>query len=144
MQLNLYVSQIPRDSRIIELIIAHCCVSMNNGVFSEHPLLLDSSYQQSLISSINESEVNKCNSHPNFEGSSSGSNPSNETSKEHQRSMDFHCSTLEEDKQELAKRLQRDGYTSKNLVTERNRRNKIKDGLYTLRALVPKITKVKI
>ncbi|GKV22881.1 hypothetical protein SLEP1_g32698 [Rubroshorea leprosula] len=33
-------------------------------------------------------------------------------------------------------------YYSKNLVTERNRRNRIKDGLFTLRALVPKISKM--
>lgn len=35
-------------------------------------------------------------------------------------------------------------FRSKNLVTERKRRHRIKDGLFTLRALVPKITKVKI
>lgn len=32
----------------------------------------------------------------------------------------------------------------KNLITERNRRNRIKDALFTLRALVPKISKVKL
>lgn len=31
---------------------------------------------------------------------------------------------------------------SKNLITERNRRNRIKDGIFALRALVPKISKV--
>ncbi|XP_021895843.1 transcription factor bHLH90 isoform X2 [Carica papaya] len=33
-------------------------------------------------------------------------------------------------------------YQSKNLVTERNRRNRIKDGLFALRAIVPKISKM--
>lgn len=33
-------------------------------------------------------------------------------------------------------------YKSKNLVTERNRRKRIKDGIFTLRALVPNISKV--
>nr|WIE96190.1 basic helix-loop-helix transcription factor [Loropetalum chinense var. rubrum] len=33
-------------------------------------------------------------------------------------------------------------YQSKNLILERNRRNRIKDGLYALRALVPKISKM--
>lgn len=36
----------------------------------------------------------------------------------------------------------KDQYQSKNLVTERKRRNRIKDGLFALRALVPKISKV--
>lgn len=33
-------------------------------------------------------------------------------------------------------------FRSKNLVTERNRRQRMKDGLYTLRALVPRISKM--
>ncbi|KAK1438209.1 hypothetical protein QVD17_04015 [Tagetes erecta] len=36
----------------------------------------------------------------------------------------------------------KDQYQSKNLVTERKRRNRIKDGLFALRALVPKISKM--
>ncbi|XP_043725288.1 transcription factor ABORTED MICROSPORES-like isoform X2 [Telopea speciosissima] len=40
------------------------------------------------------------------------------------------------------KRLEGKPYPSKNLITERNRRNRIKDRLFTLRALVPKITKM--
>ncbi|KAK6252536.1 hypothetical protein QUC31_014256 [Theobroma cacao] len=40
------------------------------------------------------------------------------------------------------KHLGKKNYHSKNLVTERNRRKKIKDGLFKLRALVPKISKV--
>ncbi|XP_057493329.1 transcription factor bHLH90 [Actinidia eriantha] len=39
-------------------------------------------------------------------------------------------------------RMEREPYHSKNLVTERNRRNRIRDGLFALRALVPKISKM--
>lgn len=42
------------------------------------------------------------------------------------------------------RRSERDDYKSKNLVTERNRRTRIKTGLFALRALVPKISKVNI
>lgn len=54
---------------------------------------------------------------------------------------------IPESNNEVAKviqRSERDHFRSKNLVTERNRRNRMKDGLFTLRALVPKISKVKI
>ncbi|XP_029128932.1 transcription factor bHLH90 [Cajanus cajan] len=47
-----------------------------------------------------------------------------------------------EDKSKLDKEPHKECYQAKNLVTERNRRNKIKKGLFTLRSLVPKITKV--
>ncbi|XP_023733905.1 transcription factor ABORTED MICROSPORES [Lactuca sativa] len=39
-------------------------------------------------------------------------------------------------------KIGKEQYHSKNLVTERNRRKRIKDGLYTLRALVPRISKM--
>ncbi|CAK7332677.1 unnamed protein product [Dovyalis caffra] len=42
----------------------------------------------------------------------------------------------------LIRKLKRDDYKSKNLVTERNRRTRIKTGLFALRALVPKISKM--
>lgn len=41
-------------------------------------------------------------------------------------------------------RTEKEPYQSKNLLTERNRRIRIKDGLFSLRALVPKISKVLI
>ncbi|KAG8641724.1 transcription factor bHLH90 isoform X2 [Manihot esculenta] len=52
---------------------------------------------------------------------------------------------IPESNNEVAKviqRSERDHFRSKNLVTERNRRNRMKDGLFTLRALVPKISKM--
>ncbi|XP_010251245.1 PREDICTED: transcription factor ABORTED MICROSPORES-like isoform X2 [Nelumbo nucifera] len=46
------------------------------------------------------------------------------------------------DKLKACRRLGGEQYQSKNLITERNRRNKIKSKLFALRALVPKITKM--
>jgi len=66
----------------------------------------------------------------------------NKTSGKQQRGFSSHCSDGEEGKSKLVKEPQKEGYQAKNLVTERNRRNKIKKGLFTLRSLVPKITKV--
>ncbi|KAF3685457.1 hypothetical protein T459_01052 [Capsicum annuum] len=42
----------------------------------------------------------------------------------------------------VGKKRQKGPYQSKNLVTERKRRNRIKDGLFALRALVPNISKM--
>ncbi|KAM7468653.1 hypothetical protein LguiB_016215 [Lonicera macranthoides] len=46
------------------------------------------------------------------------------------------------DNRKVKQKTEREQYQSKNLITERNRRNRIKDGLFALRALVPKITKM--
>lgn len=115
--------------------------------------------------------VSQLNHRPTLEGSSTGSNPSNE------HSISFNsgsvrvspnvsvngtfgeyptddksnkCRNLspkqdhfvETDKLKSKQRIEKEQYHSKNLVTERNRRRRIKDGLFALRALVPKISKV--
>ncbi|KAL2238487.1 UNVERIFIED_CONTAM: Transcription factor ABORTED MICROSPORES [Sesamum indicum] len=42
----------------------------------------------------------------------------------------------------IRQKAEKGPYKSKNLVTERNRRKRIKDGMFALRALVPKISKM--
>ncbi|KAK7317616.1 hypothetical protein RJT34_02005 [Clitoria ternatea] len=66
----------------------------------------------------------------------------NGTSGKQQRGMSSHCGNEDDDKSKLVKEPLKEGYHAKNLVTERNRRNRIKKGLFTLRSLVPKITKM--
>ncbi|KAL2569144.1 hypothetical protein AAZV13_18G110700 [Glycine max] len=67
----------------------------------------------------------------------------NKTSGKRQRGLTSHCSNDDDDKSKSVKESQKEVYQAKNLVTERNRRNKIKKGLFTLRYLVPRITKAK-
>ena len=79
-------------------------------------------------------------------GQSSGSkkNKHNESSLKRQADLVSHCGNMVENDEGnvIQKPVRR--FHSKNLVTERKRRNRIKDGLFTLRSLVPKITKVKM
>ncbi|CAK9182746.1 unnamed protein product [Ilex paraguariensis] len=103
---------------------------------------------------------------PSLEGSSTGSNPSKEHSSTEQpigknsETRKPNCVVNFATKQEInfvsgfanhpirtenlkaGQKTQRQPYQSKNLETERNRRNRIKDGLFALRALVPKISKM--
>ena len=51
---------------------------------------------------------------------------------------------VEKENEKARQKPESEQYHSKNLITERNRRNRIKDGLFTLRALVPKISKVRL
>lgn len=54
------------------------------------------------------------------------------------------CQSAEynEDGSKAKQRIKNESYHSKNLITERNRRNRIRNGLFALRAIVPNISKV--
>lgn len=49
-----------------------------------------------------------------------------------------------EDGSKAKQRIEKESYHSKNLITERNRRNRIRNGLFALRAIVPNISKVEL
>lgn len=106
------------------------------------------------------SSVSRTSSCPILEGSSSGSNPSSEhpllSSRSRkskrgdnllQQQAGLACgsgSVVEKHKAKVTRKTGSGQYQSKNLFAERNRRSRIKDGHFALRALVPKISKVKI
>ncbi|KAK2636496.1 hypothetical protein Ddye_031288 [Dipteronia dyeriana] len=181
----------PKDQNIIDFVAAQCNISTERSSANVSDLSIEDKLQNhplpihllTLIPAIQILHpLTQFNgTHPSYEGSSSGSNPSNE----HTISFDSNYSygtTTQNDplKQSIiescgcenpmyvdenmlkeqtefvlgcnnkavtrnkraVQRPGRENYQSKNLVTERNRRNRIKDGLYALRALVPKISKM--
>ncbi|KAH0991669.1 hypothetical protein GBA52_003152 [Prunus armeniaca] len=103
------------------------------------------------------SSVSQTTSCPILEGSSSGSNPSSEhpllssRSRKSRRGDNLlqqqaglasgSGSVVEKHKAKVTRKTGSGQYQSKNLFAERNRRSRIKDGHFALRALVPKISK---
>lgn len=78
-------------------------------------------------------------------GKSSGSKKPEYNVSSLKTKLALNCSNVvEKEKEKVIQEPKTKKFHSKNLATERKRRHRIKDGLYTLRALVPKITKVKI
>ncbi|KAK7250566.1 hypothetical protein RIF29_33080 [Crotalaria pallida] len=139
--------------------------------FDEHKQCLQRWPTLSTLTSNVQLPGSKCSSHPSFEGTSSGSYPPNEhkscdsktqheyvknkspmpkikkpkyngTSGKQRRVLKSHCGNGEEEKSKLVRQPQGERFIAKNLATERKRRNRIKNGLFTLRSLVPKITKM--
>ncbi|XP_057948950.1 transcription factor bHLH90 isoform X2 [Malania oleifera] len=179
----------PRDPKIIEHVKDQCTVTCEQEAITghcytceqpHHEHVRSSTFPHYYFSSIPGTQsppsaipISSC---PSFEGTSSGSNHSNEHHAFDSGSLTMSHMALSLGKshrpprpewaenfpnQEISmvlvggnhvsdnkanmrasQRPEQEKYQSKNLVTERNRRNRIRDGLFTLRALVPKISKM--
>ncbi|KAL5063209.1 hypothetical protein RYX36_024946 [Vicia faba] len=162
---------IPKDINIIEFISAHCWVSIKQEAISAQSYTSTNFNEHYYPLTPGLSTENHSSSNPSIEGPSNESNPSTEhlsfdskfdclvpheytnqpveispisniKSQGYNKTLSFHCGNGEEDKEETFKETQKEMFHAKNLITERNRRNKIKKGLFTLRSLVPNITKM--
>lgn len=141
--IELYRSkQVPRDQEMIETLMAQF------NILSKHEQFRVEDTKTAAHSTV----------HPKTEGSPNGSNPWSENSSlvsagsthvspTHSVGkpitlLGYAISGQPKANIKTRQRTGKEQYQSKNLVTERNRRHRIKDGLFALRSLVPKISKM--
>uniref|UniRef100_A0A7C9EC98 Transcription factor n=1 Tax=Opuntia streptacantha TaxID=393608 RepID=A0A7C9EC98_OPUST len=145
-------NNIPEDQRTIEVVKAQFAIFPETETMSTSTISFDghsmnpSPNQAGILPSMQTLPVAHQYSCPNFDRSSTSSFPSDEhtspdsnpcsvSQNQHQLNL---CSPHHKDDA-----TERQHCKSKNLFTERRRRNRINTGILRLRALVPKITKVK-
>ncbi|MED6143677.1 hypothetical protein PIB30_007975 [Stylosanthes scabra] len=128
----------------VHLLAANWCKSA--GPYIEEPS--SGSNPSSEYTSLDSKFV--CLTHDEYLGESDKISPTcetkrptyNEASGKQQGTLSSYCSNGKINKTKPVRVPPKKGYHAKNLATERRRRNKIKNGLFTLRSLVPKITKM--
>nr|WIE96052.1 basic helix-loop-helix transcription factor [Loropetalum chinense var. rubrum] len=160
----------PKDQKIIEFVLAQCSTvsldqeaeivqSYNDASLNEHTL------NPILVKHINFipklqflPPITQPSSYPSFQGSSTTSipakeNPSFDSGSDNLSPQTYLNQSIDKSlgsyKAKYSEKLsnqhmgpENEHYQSKNLILERNRRNKIKDRLFALHALVPKISKM--
>ncbi|PIN06233.1 bHLHZip transcription factor BIGMAX [Handroanthus impetiginosus] len=154
---------VPKDQKIIDYISARFRVSFKKeNMHNLEDQLCDphsNDYWPTLVHNLNFlPHLSQPNNYSSFEGSSTCSSLSNEhqilkLDSDHKpssnprlkrkKNTDFALvSGNEKAGVKIRQKAEKGPYKSKNLVTERNRRKRIKDGMFALRALVPKISKM--
>lgn len=156
--------QVPEEHKIIELVTSQCQFfsKQESMMTSLNGLFLDNYSTNSLVQIFTPTLAHvpqllapgilpKAH-HSSYEGSSSSSNPSNENTPVESlgtrdargfiRQQSFSSSSHKENNLKISSRSREGESGSKNLLAERRRRNKIKERLFALRAIVPKISKV--
>lgn len=135
----------------MKFISAHCCVSIKQEAIPAHSYA-NTNFNFSMEGHFGES--NPSTEHLSFDSNYGCLIPLeylNQPLKSHKHnkipvkrwcSSSVDCGNGEENKENIVKEPREKVYHAKNLITERNRRNRIKQGLFTLRSLVPNITKV--
>ncbi|XP_063939914.1 transcription factor bHLH90 [Daucus carota subsp. sativus] len=159
-----------KDQKLVEYITAHYNMSLEHEIMTGHcntnHIIKERSHDPFVNECLSVMPMLQ-NEAPNFniDGSPTGPTPldcpkstrdsseswelnsKSKLSKKEETKANLMCSKRAFDRQDRPKsrqRTQMESYQSKNVLIERNRRQRIKDGLFTLRALVPKISKVLI